>query len=992
MPNKDDLSQKLVGNMSAVVSYVCSGMFPLVTIALVFCQLAFFPLFSSSKDMAFHLMLYFAPFVGVAMYMRFRYYLICSACLGGVLCAHAQLMSLDYYELRFKSPLAAVLFTLAGALLIWAVIHGARRLQDARGWGEGSWIKRNVPFVAAILLASLFVSMMPWVVDIMEEGVFTGVLTPVIPDFLAWVCAPAFWLQIVSDALAWFVSFAFVRSLANRVLQGKIRRTLRALFEHWLMVTVVGAFLITMTVSYCLSTTQSLNEAKRSLDSQIDYLITQVKSHVQNQEDIRVYENNLVLSKAKAAANVITHDSEALNNLSNLKGLCSNLGLASLTVCDQTGLVIADSDGMGVGTYNFANNEQTKKYLSILDGTQEYIVEDARESIGENGKGVGDRRVFVGVPRLDQPGFIQASVDTQEIERVMAVASLENLATKYSTSKGGLAIICKGSEIVSSSDDEYKGSNLVEFFGVDPNTDQELRDLIFTGDLVPMQEEGTLGTTFLKVGTFEDYSVFVETPASSVFASRTTTILLNALCSLVLFTFVYLLASNLMDTMVVRSFIRTNRALARITGGDLNQRVEEHDTEEFDSLSDGINTTVDALKNWISEAEARVEQELATAREIQQDALPRTFPPFPEIKTFDIYASMNAAKEVGGDFYDFFPIDDTKIGFLIADVSGKGIPGALFMMKAKTQIENYMSSGIQLAEAIQTANHHLCEGNEAGMFVTVWAAVLDHTTGELTYVNAGHNFPLLRHGNGGEWEWLKKRCGLFLGTFDNAKYRQESIVLREGDELVLYTDGVNEAWNVNEEEFGNDRLEEFLSQHAEEHPRGLVRELRAEVARWATGAEQSDDITILALEYGVAPEAVATIRLLAQIDQLETLLDFVDKELAGRLCPLSAQNKIDMALEELFVNVCRYAYAHDEQPGEVVISYVYNASPNALTIQIDDTGIPFDPLAYNEKSKDSPFDVNDPEGMGIKLTLSSVDDFSYVRDRDHNIVAFVMRW
>jgi sigma-B regulation protein RsbU (phosphoserine phosphatase) len=242
---------------------------------------------------------------------------------------------------------------------------------------------------------------------------------------------------------------------------------------------------------------------------------------------------------------------------------------------------------------------------------------------------------------------------------------------------------------------------------------------------------------------------------------------------------------------------------------------------------------------------------LATAKAIQRSALPRTFPPFPEIDAFDLYASMDAAKEVGGDFYDFFIVDDNTLVFLIADVSGKGIPGALFMMAAKAEIENYLSTGMGPAEAILSVNRRLCATNDAGMFVTVWVATLNWETGELTYVNAGHNFPLLRHGRGGNWEWLKKKCGLFLGTFEIAKYRQETIDLQPGDELILYTDGVNEAFSVNEEEYGNDRLDAFLAAHNDMRHDELVKALRDDVAAWAEGAEQSDDITILVMEYGV---------------------------------------------------------------------------------------------------------------------------------------------
>ena len=316
-----------------------------------------------------------------------------------------------------------------------------------------------------------------------------------------------------------------------------------------------------------------------------------------------------------------------------------------------------------------------------------------------------------------------------------------------------------------------------------------------------------------------------------------------------LLVFVYVFAARLLNEVVVRPVGGANASLGKITRGDLDEMVAEVESVEFAELSAGINTTVDALKGLIDEAERRNERDLATARRIQEGALPRMYPAFPDVEAVDLYASMDAAKEVGGDFYDFFPIDDHTVAFLIADVSGKGIPGALFMMAAKTDIQNRLLAGMQVDGAIAAANAYLCANNDAGMFVTVWAATLDWETGLLTYVNAGHNFPLLRRGAGGEWEWLRKKCGLFLGTFETAKYRQETLVLGPGDELVLYTDGVNEAFNVAEEEYGNDRLHAWLADHTNERPEALVCGLRANVAAWAKGAEQSDDVTILAVEY-----------------------------------------------------------------------------------------------------------------------------------------------
>ncbi len=486
--------------------------------------------------------------------------------------------------------------------------------------------------------------------------------------------------------------------------------------------------------------------------------------------------------------------------------------------------------------------------------------------------------------------------------------------------------------------------------------------------------------------------ILMAMPSSMVFADRLSTMQWASVIAFVLLATVYVLAAQLLNKDVVSPIDRTNASLALITSGNLDEIVDERDSIEFASLSKGINTTVDALKGWIAEAESRMEGDLITAKAIQESALPRVFPPFPEVGAFDIFASMDAAKEVGGDFFDFFLIDDHTLGFLIADVSGKGIPGALFMMAAKTEIENYLSTGMNPDQAIATANKRLCASNDAGMFVTVWAATLNWETGLLTYVNAGHNPPLLRHGAKGSWEWLRKRCGIFLGTFETAKYRQETLTLESGDELLLYTDGVNEAFNINEEEYGNDRLEAFVSTHAHMHPRELVRALRADVARWANGAEQSDDVTILALEYGVAPEVTGSIKVPATLDHLGDAIALVSGELERRLCPLDVQHKVEVALEELFVNICSYAYKGQDEPGSAQVSYAYVADPSSITVELRDQGIPFDPLQRKDPTKPSSIQETKVGGLGIFMVKKTMDDFIYMRDDDTNVVVFKKGW
>lgn len=503
---------------------------------------------------------------------------------------------------------------------------------------------------------------------------------------------------------------------------------------------------------------------------------------------------------------------------------------------------------------------------------------------------------------------------------------------------------------------------------------------------------GSAELGYMRVTTFSGYYLLMAMPFSKVFASRQATMAWASILALILSATVYVVATRLLGHNVMTPIDRTNASLAKITAGDLEEVVHEHENVEFTSLSNGINETVGALKRLIGEAERRNERDLATAKAIQESALPRTFPPFPEVDAFDIFATMNAAKEVGGDFFDFFLIDEHTLGFLIADVSGKGIPGALFMMTSKTEIENYLATGMEPAEAIARANVRLCANNDAGMFVTVWAGSLNWETGLLTYVNAGHNYPLLRHGHGGSWEWLKKRSGIVLGSFETAKYRQETILLEPGDELLLYTDGVNEALNANNEEYGNQRLESFLSEHTNLHPRELVRSLRGSVTEWANGAEQSDDVTILALEYGVAPEVTGSITTPATLDQLDKATALVSDELQRHQCPQNVQDKIVVALEELFVNVCNYAYAHEHAPGNVTVSYSCHQDPASITVELRDSGLPFDPVRRDDPTKPSSIQEARIGGLGILMVKRTMDELSYARVGNDNVVVFRKSW
>jgi sigma-B regulation protein RsbU (phosphoserine phosphatase) len=274
---------------------------------------------------------------------------------------------------------------------------------------------------------------------------------------------------------------------------------------------------------------------------------------------------------------------------------------------------------------------------------------------------------------------------------------------------------------------------------------------------------------------------------------------------------------------------------------------------DFEDLEITIKKTLHEIAAIKQAVEARdqlvaIHQELSIASNIQQSILPRQFPPFPEKTALDIFAEMIPAKEVGGDFYDFFLIDDDRLGFVIGDVSGKGVPASIFMAVSHTLIRAIALTGVSPAECLQQVNVTLSRENVRSMFVTIFYAVLNLRTGELEYCNGGHNPPFYLAKNG-QIEFLQKVGGLALGVMDKAKYEAKKLALQSGDGLFLYTDGITEAMDAVNNEFSEKRLQDFLKQSHAASPAEMIRGAVEAVRACAAGAPQADDITALAIKY-----------------------------------------------------------------------------------------------------------------------------------------------
>ncbi len=281
---------------------------------------------------------------------------------------------------------------------------------------------------------------------------------------------------------------------------------------------------------------------------------------------------------------------------------------------------------------------------------------------------------------------------------------------------------------------------------------------------------------------------------------------------------------------------------------------EIHTGDEMEALSDSMSAMFEDMKRYmtnlvsVTAEKERIGAELNVATQIQADMLPRIFPAFPNRSEFELFASMNPAKEVGGDFYDFFLIDEDHLGLVMADVSGKGVPAALFMVIAKTLIKNRAMMGDSPSAILENVNNQLCEGNDAMLFVTVWIGILTISTGKGLAANAGHEHPVLKRA-GGRYELVEYRHSPAVATLEGIRFREHEFELNPGDMLFVYTDGVPEATNSENQLFGNERMLEALNRNPEESPAEVLHSVREAVDGFVMDAPQFDDITMLCLKY-----------------------------------------------------------------------------------------------------------------------------------------------
>ena len=488
----------------------------------------------------------------------------------------------------------------------------------------------------------------------------------------------------------------------------------------------------------------------------------------------------------------------------------------------------------------------------------------------------------------------------------------------------------------------------------------------------------------------------VEMPMTELDNARQTYVLHVVAVSAVMIALFLLVGSLLLSRGVIQPLILiTNEAERFAASGvqraDTMEKVQSRN--EIGVLASSVGQMELDIEKYVRDLTAvtaereRIGAELSVAFRIQSDILPAVFPAFPDRKDFDIYASMAPAREVGGDFYDFFLIDESRLGLVIADVSGKGVPAALFMMIARTLIRNHVQSGEEPADALTAVNEQLCENNKENMFVTAWLGVLDLSSGQLKFANAGHNPPLFKHGDG-EYEYMRVRAGLVLAVMEGIRYRQSSVQLSRGDRIFLYTDGVTEAESQNHIFYGEERLCDVLRGLTESAPEETVAAVDADVRRFAEGAEQVDDITMMCLEYtGNGSELICTVP--AEREQLYRVLEFTEAQAKEAGASRKETDRLLLAVEEIFVNIADYAYVDGRGDVTVKVRRTDNAQ---MEITFSDSGVPYDPLEKPDPDTHLAAEKRQEGGLGILLAKNMMDEMEYERRDGRNILTMKKRF
>ena len=897
-------------------------------------------------------------------------------CIIGILFGALAAFSTEYgvdvggaiMNVRDASPICAGLIFGAPAGIISGVIGGAYRWL-AVFWGAGEYTRLACSvstvlagFIAALLRKYMFDDKKPSFI----YGLGIGMVCEVLHMLMIFVTN----MNDANRAFNFVESCTLPMVLANGIAVGlavmvvsilgreklkfhKEQKQISQTFQFWLFICIVIAYFVTSGFTYVLQTGMSGKET----ESVININLEDVHKDITEASD----ENLLKITRAA------TEEYLSVQNPDNdtLQMIRDKFGVAGINIVNKNG-IITDSTLKEFIGYDMASGEQSAEFFVLLDGEEEFVQKYQPLSIDES-----ISRKYAGV-RLPDGGFIQVGYDAEQFQKDIDEHVIGVTKNRHIGNNGFVAICDENLNIVIDRSD-YSGKNL-NTIGVSIDTDVTSENTVFEAEIY--------GKPYFLAYTFaEGYYIIGAIPKSEAMFMRNVSIYVSIFMEILIFAALFTLIYFLIKKVIIDNLRKINGTLAEITDGNLNVTVDVRTNEEFASLSDDINQTVSTLKRYIAEAAARIDKELEFAKEIQYSALPSVFPPYPNRKDFEIYAHMITAKEVGGDFYDFYMLGDSTLAFMIADVSGKGIPAAMFMMQAKTIIKDLAESGLELPKVFATANKKLCENNDAGMFVTAWMGILDLKTGLLKFVNAGHNPPLVRQADG-EFVYLKARSGMVLAGMDGIKYRQNELQLTPGDQIFLYTDGVTEATDKNNQLYGEERLLETVNRNIVMDTRKLCEAVKYDVDQFVGEAPQFDDITMLSVEIQYI-RGENSITVIADDKSMIPVSEFA-KSLTEKLAVVpKVANKVSIAVDEIYSNIINYS-------GAELATISYEIKDGRLYITFTDDGIPYNPLEAEEPDITLSAEERKIGGLGIFMVKKMTESMEYTYEDDKNILKLII--
>ena len=736
-------------------------------------------------------------------------------------------------NVRDMGPLSAGLFFSPASGIIAGLVGGIERYIAGTYWGVGSYTRIACSvstclagFVAAAMNLFIFKRKKPSTV----YAFFMGAVMEVFHMYVVFITHRndmnmAFYVvKTCSPPMILFTGLGMaLSSTALRIDAGEWTNPFRKVpeedvpvshqFQVWLFAVTFSILMLNLLFSFAVQTQTALQVARETLATVSgDIRQTYEKLRQTGQNTGKLAEESARM-QALAIARALDHEGGIhAGDDAYLEQLRSIYDAVAIATADYDGNVIASAG-------------KTPIYSGLLS----IVLKGAEAS-----QTVNPSTVRVAAGARCEGGMVQVVVDKNRLAAALNLTSLNESLSFFHVGSSGTF-------------DLFKAGGIVTVGSHSALSEEDRKRLDGREATVCFQERLFGVKSLCRLEPLGDgLTLLVTLPMAEIYGDRDEQAHESAFAAIMLFAVIYVLISMLVQRIVVNNLQLVNASLDRITHGNLDEVVSVRNSSEFASLSDDINQTVDVLKGYIAAAEKRIEQELELARTIQASALPKNFT-FPR-DDFEIYATMDPAKEVGGDFYDFFFVGQGRLALVIADVSGKGIPAALFMMRAKTAIRGLAESGQTPAEILRRANDTLCEGNDAEMFVTVWLGIIDLATGRMQCANAGHEYPLLMRA-GGDYEYVRDRHGLALAAMEGMRYREYELRLEPGDKLFVYTDGIPEAIDGNVAQYGPDRLTQALNAVKGEAMADTLLAVRRDLSDFVGSADQFDDITMLGLAF-----------------------------------------------------------------------------------------------------------------------------------------------